>query len=72
MTTAHRPTFNPAVASEIQGGILRHGADKILSSKDQLAHTKLKVRQDGQNSVNDLEGRDLRANQRRVGVEVMI
>ena len=61
MTTAHRPTFNPAIASEIQGGVLRFGANKTLSSKDQTAHTKLKLRQDGQNSAGDLETRDLRA-----------
>jgi hypothetical protein len=61
MSTAHRPTFNPAIASEIMGGVLRHGASGTLMAKDQKGQTTMKLRQDGQNSEADIKGRDLRA-----------
>ena len=61
MSTAHRPTFNPAIASEIMGGVLRHGASGSMMAKDQKGQTKMKLRVDGQNSEADVKGRDLRA-----------
>ncbi|KAM5469266.1 complexed with cef1p [Microsporum audouinii] len=56
MTTAHRPTFDPARGKEAQRGPAYH--QRLLP-----AHTLLKVRQPGQGGAADaqLETRDLRA-----------
>ncbi|VDM65371.1 unnamed protein product [Strongylus vulgaris] len=60
MTTAHRPTFHPA-----RGGTGRTEGDlsklsQQYSSKDMPSHTKLKYRQTGQGTEEDLRRRDLR------------
>ncbi|CAG9532480.1 unnamed protein product [Cercopithifilaria johnstoni] len=60
MTTAHRPTFEPA-----RGGSGRNEGDlsklsQQYSSKDMPSHTKLKYRQKGQGHVEDMKSRDLR------------
>ncbi|EXJ90930.1 hypothetical protein A1O1_04036 [Capronia coronata CBS 617.96] len=54
MTTAHRPTFDPARGKEAQRGVAYH--QRLLP-----AHTYLKVRQPGQGGAADSERRDLRA-----------
>ncbi|KAI9760966.1 MAG: complexed with cef1p [Chaenotheca gracillima] len=54
MTTAHRPTFDPARGKEAQRGPAYH--QRLLP-----AHTQLKVRQPGQGGDADREVRDLRA-----------
>ncbi|PWW79533.1 Cwf15/Cwc15 cell cycle control protein [Tuber magnatum] len=54
MTTAHRPTFDPARGKEAPKGPAYH--QRLLP-----AHTKLKVRQPGQGGDADGEVRDLRA-----------
>ncbi|RPB08926.1 Cwf15/Cwc15 cell cycle control protein [Morchella conica CCBAS932] len=54
MTTAHRPTFDPARGKEAPKGPAYH--QRLLP-----AHTKLKVRQPGQGGEADSEVRDLRA-----------
>ncbi|KAL6249243.1 complexed with cef1p [Rhinocladiella similis] len=54
MTTAHRPTFDPARGKEAQRGPAYH--QRLLP-----AHTLLKVRQPGQGGAADPETRDLRA-----------
>ncbi|EHY60102.1 complexed with cef1p [Exophiala dermatitidis] len=54
MTTAHRPTFDPARGKEAQRGPAYH--QRLLP-----AHTYLKVRQPGQGGAADAEKRDLRA-----------
>ena len=54
MTTAHRPTFDPARGKEAQRGPAYH--QRLLP-----AHTTLKVRQAGQGGAADTEQRDLRA-----------
>ncbi|KAI9819780.1 MAG: complexed with cef1p [Thelocarpon impressellum] len=54
MTTAHRPTFDPARGKEAQRGVAYH--QRLLP-----AHTQLKVRQPGQGGDADREVRDLRA-----------
>ncbi|KAI1609874.1 Pre-mRNA-splicing factor Cwf15/Cwc15 [Exophiala viscosa] len=54
MTTAHRPTFDPARGKEAQRGVAYH--QRLLP-----AHTLLKVRQPGQGGAADTEERDLRA-----------
>lgn len=54
MTTAHRPTFDPARGKEAQRGVAYH--QRLLP-----AHTQLKVRKPGQGGDADPEVRDLRA-----------
>ncbi|CAI7586122.1 hypothetical protein N7533_007949 [Penicillium manginii] len=54
MTTAHRPTFDPAQGKEALRGPAYH--QRLLP-----AHTHLKVRQPGQGGDADHEVRDLRA-----------
>lgn len=54
MTTAHRPTFDPARGKEAQRGPAYH-------QRLQAAHTHLKVRQPGQGGAADSRERDLRA-----------
>ncbi|KAI5848223.1 Cwf15/Cwc15 cell cycle control family protein [Tricharina praecox] len=54
MTTAHRPTFDPARGKELPKGPAYH--QRLLP-----AHTKLKTRQPGQGGAADSEVRDLRA-----------
>ncbi|KIW62955.1 pre-mRNA-splicing factor cwc15 [Phialophora macrospora] len=54
MTTAHRPTFDPAKGKEAKLGPAYH-------QRLQPAHTLLKVRQPGQGGAADSEKRDLRA-----------
>lgn len=61
MTTAHRPTFNPA-----RGGTGRNEGDlsklsQQYSSRDMPSHTKLKYRQKGQAHPDEVSSRDLRA-----------
>ncbi|GMS79924.1 hypothetical protein PENTCL1PPCAC_2099, partial [Pristionchus entomophagus] len=60
MTTAHRPTFNPA-----RGGSGRAEGDlsklsQQYSSKDMPSHKTLKYRQTGQGTGDELRRRDLR------------
>lgn len=54
MTTAHRPTFDPARGKEAQRGVAYH--QRLLP-----AHTFLKRRQPGQGGDADTQTRDLRA-----------
>lgn len=54
MTTAHRPTFDPARGKEAQRGPAYH--QRLLP-----AHTLLKHRQPGQGGAADANKRDLRA-----------
>ncbi|KAJ5815654.1 hypothetical protein N7474_007431 [Penicillium riverlandense] len=54
MTTAHRPTFDPAQGKEALRGPAYH--QRLLP-----AHTHLKVRQPGQGGDADTQARDLRA-----------
>jgi len=60
MTTAHRPTWHPAVASLSNGGI-KNMQSVIVSARDLSGHTKLKFRHAGQNSHDELQARDLKA-----------
>uniref|UniRef100_A0A8R1HGP0 Protein CWC15 homolog n=1 Tax=Caenorhabditis japonica TaxID=281687 RepID=A0A8R1HGP0_CAEJA len=60
MTTAHRPTFYPA-----RGGTARGEGDlsklsNQYSSKDMPSHTKMKYRQSGQETIDDIRKKDLR------------
>jgi len=55
MSTAHRPTWDPAQARDVKGG------SRQFSVRDMAAHTKLKFRQVGQTSADEVKKRDLRA-----------
>ncbi|KAI0061899.1 Cwf15/Cwc15 cell cycle control protein [Artomyces pyxidatus] len=55
MSTAHRPTWDPAQAKDVKGG------SRQFSVRDMAAHTKLKFRQPGQTSTDEVARRDLRA-----------
>jgi len=61
MTTAHKPTYHPAVGSATQGGYRYHAPRAQFSVKDVAAHTVLKVRQPGQGAPEDIAVRDLKA-----------
>ncbi|EPQ55473.1 Cwf15/Cwc15 cell cycle control protein [Gloeophyllum trabeum ATCC 11539] len=54
MSTAHRPTWDPAQARDVKGG------SRQFSVRDMAAHTKLKFRQPGQTSQVEVAKRDLR------------
>ncbi|KAL7418143.1 Pre-mRNA-splicing factor Cwf15/Cwc15, partial [Mrakia frigida] len=54
MSNAHRPTWAPAMGRESKGN------SKQFSNKDLATHTKLKFRQPGQTSTNDVAQSDLR------------
>ncbi|KIM76630.1 hypothetical protein PILCRDRAFT_98712 [Piloderma croceum F 1598] len=55
MSTAHRPTWDPAQAKDVKGG------SRQFSVRDMAAHTKLKFRQPGQTSTAEVKKKDLRA-----------
>jgi protein CWC15 len=55
MTTAHRPTWHSAIGSGVQI------QTRVVSAKDQVAHSQLKTRQIGQSSVGEVSGRDFRS-----------
>ncbi|KAK0450357.1 Pre-mRNA-splicing factor Cwf15/Cwc15 [Desarmillaria tabescens] len=55
MSTAHRPTWDPAQAKDVKGG------SRQFSVRDMASHTKLKFRQVGQTSTDEVKKRDLRA-----------
>ena len=61
MTTAHRPTWAPAKGHEEQGGARVFGPSHKYSKLDNNAHMVMKIRQDGQHSLKDLEEKDLKS-----------
>jgi protein CWC15 len=60
MTTAHRPTWNPAQASKDQGGNRSIAPPNQYSSRDLPGHKVLKVRQPGQNTLDEIATRNLK------------
>ena len=60
MTTAHRPTFHPAVGSAHQGGYRLYAGTRQYSSRDLPGQTQLKFRQIGQGSEEEMQLRDLK------------
>uniref|UniRef100_A0A7S1SNE1 Cwf15/Cwc15 cell cycle control protein n=1 Tax=Tetraselmis chuii TaxID=63592 RepID=A0A7S1SNE1_9CHLO len=61
MTTAHRPTWAPAMGHEEQGGMRIFAASTAHSAKDQAGQTKMKFRKIGQGAKGELKDRDLKA-----------
>ncbi|XP_015929848.1 protein CWC15 homolog isoform X2 [Parasteatoda tepidariorum] len=60
MTTAARPTFEPARGGGGRGEKDLSALSKQYSSRDLPGHTKLKYRQTGQNTSDELKNRDFR------------
>lgn len=60
MTTAHRPTWNPAKGGNEQGGFRLNVPTAKVSARDMPGHLTLKERGRGQGAPEDLEGRDLK------------
>ena len=60
MTTAGRPTFDPARGGSQRGEKSLSALSKQYSSRDLPAHTKLKYRQPGQGTSEDHRTRDFR------------
>jgi len=61
MTTAHKPTFHPAVGSANQGGYRYYAPRRQVSSRDLPGQLTMKLRQPGQNTIQELQNRDLKA-----------
>lgn len=60
MTTAGRPTFDPARGGSQRGEKSLSALSKQYSSRDLPGHTKLKYRQPGQGTSSDYKQRDFR------------
>lgn len=60
MTTAARPTFNPAQGGRGKGEGDLSALSKQYSSRDLPGHTRLKYRQTGQDTHDEVSRRDLR------------
>ncbi|KAL0101701.1 hypothetical protein PUN28_019103 [Cardiocondyla obscurior] len=60
MTTAARPTFEPARGGQGRGEKDLSAISKQYSSRDLPSHTKLKYREHGQGTVEELRTRDFR------------
>ncbi|XP_023221852.1 spliceosome-associated protein CWC15 homolog [Centruroides vittatus] len=60
MTTAARPTFEPARGGGGRGEKDLSALSKQYSSRDLPGHTKLKYRQPGQGTVDELKNKDFR------------
>lgn len=60
MTTAARPTFDPARGGQGRGEKDLSAISKQYSSRDLPSHTKLKYREHGQGTAEELRSRDFR------------
>ncbi|XP_026480711.1 protein CWC15 homolog [Ctenocephalides felis] len=60
MTTAARPTFDPARGGSGRGEKDLSAISRQYSSRDLPGHTKLKYREQGQGTIEELRGRDFR------------
>ncbi|RZF39786.1 hypothetical protein LSTR_LSTR012098 [Laodelphax striatellus] len=60
MTTAARPTFEPARGGQGRGEKDLSAISKQYSSRDLPGHTKLKFREHGQGTTDELRSRDFR------------
>jgi protein CWC15 len=61
MTTAHKPTFHPAVATCHQGGYKFFATGQQISARNLPGQLELKYRQPGQNDESDLRFKDFKA-----------
>lgn len=60
MTTAARPTFDPARGGQGRGEKDLSALSKQYSSRDLPSHTKLKYREHGQSTASELRNKDFR------------
>jgi len=60
MTTAARPTFDPAKGGTSRGEKSLSSLSKQYSSRDLPSHTSLKYRQTGQNTTDELKKKDFK------------
>ncbi|CAK1549826.1 unnamed protein product [Leptosia nina] len=60
MTTAARPTFDPARGGQGRGEKDLSAISRQYSSRDLPGHTKLKYREQGQSTTDELRSRDFR------------
>ncbi|KAM3147262.1 hypothetical protein pb186bvf_000513 [Paramecium bursaria] len=60
MTTAHRPTFKPAIGGSEQGGNKMLVHTRSYHSKDLPAYLKLKLREKGQGTQDELKDKDFK------------
>jgi len=60
MTTASRPTFAPAMGGQNRGETSLSAMTKQYSSRDLASHTKLKYRDIGQGTVDEVRSKDLK------------
>ena len=60
MTTAHRPTWHPAKGGSEQGGNRCFLPTKQYSAKDAPSHTKIKYRQEGQGTQDEVGNTDFK------------
>ncbi|KOB78415.1 Pre-mRNA-splicing factor cwc15 [Operophtera brumata] len=60
MTTAARPTFDPARGGQGRGEKDLSAISRQYSSRDLPGHTKLKYREQGQGTTDELRSRDFR------------
>jgi len=61
MTTAHKPTFHPAIGTANQGGYRYFVRRAQFSSRDLPGQLDLKQRKKGQNTTEEIAARDLKA-----------
>lgn len=59
MTTAHKPTFHPAIGTANQGGYRYLVPRQQFSSRDLPGQLDLKIRKPGQNTTDEISKRDL-------------
>jgi len=60
MTSAARPTWNPARGASNQGGSRLHAPSQQFSAKDLPGYTSLKMRKPGQGTSAELKQKDFR------------
>lgn len=61
MTTAHRPTFRPAIGGSEQGGNKMLVHSRSYHSKDLPAYLILKMRKPGQGTQEELANTDFKS-----------
>ena len=59
MTTAHKPTFHPAVGTANQGGYRYLTRKEQMSARDLPGQLTMKYRKIGQNAPSEIKQRDL-------------
>jgi protein CWC15 len=69
MTTAHRPTFKPAIGGSEQGGNKMLTHTRAYSARDLPAYLELKVRKPGQGTQDEIAQIDFKQDLQKREVE---